>query len=206
VIVAPRTGEIDAPAFAVLMAVRIKGRATPAALAMATGMTEDDVRAAVRAARERGLLQAASGSHAGAAAPDEVVALAPDGLHALGALLAAEPCDRGALARAYDGFLTTDTALKDAITAWQLASGEAERGGRGAALRAAGAEATAVAERLAALAPRYASYARRLGAALAALRAGDERYAASPRVDSLHQVWFELHQDLLLTLGRERDT
>jgi len=205
VIVAPRTGEIDAPALAVLMAVRIKGRATPAALATATGMTEGDVRAAVRAARERGLLQAMSGSHAGAAAPDEIVALVPDGLRALGALLAAEPCDREALARAYDGFLTTDTALKQAITAWQLASAEG-RGGRESALRAAGAEATAAAERLAALAPRYASYARRLGAALAALRAGDERYAASPRVDSLHQVWFELHQDLLLTLGRERDT
>ena len=30
------------------------------------------------------------------------------------------------------------------------------------------------------------------------------RFVASPRVDSLHQVWFELHEDLLVTLGRER--
>ena len=47
-------------------------------------------------------------------------------------------------------------------------------------------------------------YVLHVGSRGVALRAGDGRYAASPRIDSLHQVWFELHQDLLLTLGRER--
>ena len=57
---------------------------------------------------------------------------------------------------------------------------------------------------LAAHAPRFAPYAGRLGAALAAVHGGDARYVANPRVDSLHQIWFELHEDLLATLGRSR--
>ena len=30
------------------------------------------------------------------------------------------------------------------------------------------------------------------------------RYVASPRVDSYHGVWFELHEDLILLAGRNR--
>ena len=30
------------------------------------------------------------------------------------------------------------------------------------------------------------------------------RYVASPRVDSYHSVWFELHEDLILLAGRTR--
>ena len=35
-------------------------------------------------------------------------------------------------------------------------------------------------------------------------REGDRRYVASPRVDSYHGVWFELHEDLILLAGRNR--
>ena len=41
-------------------------------------------------------------------------------------------------------------------------------------------------------------------AADAAARGGDQRYVASPRVDSYHGVWFELHEDLILLAGRNR--
>ena len=34
--------------------------------------------------------------------------------------------------------------------------------------------------------------------------AGDQRYVASPRVDSYHGVWFELHEDLIALAGRRR--
>ena len=34
--------------------------------------------------------------------------------------------------------------------------------------------------------------------------AGDGKYVASPRVDSYHGVWFELHEDLILLAGRTR--
>jgi hypothetical protein len=44
----------------------------------------------------------------------------------------------------------------------------------------------------------------RLNAALDRISAGDNDYVSGVRVDSYHTVWFELHEDLLATLGIER--
>ncbi len=52
--------------------------------------------------------------------------------------------------------------------------------------------------------PRLAAYRERLARAAAAAAGGDGRYVASPRVDSYHGVWFELHEDLILLAGRNR--
>jgi hypothetical protein len=53
--------------------------------------------------------------------------------------------------------------------------------------------------------PRLAAYARRLDVAAAAAAGGDSLYIASPRVDSYHGVWFELHEDLIRLAGRTRE-
>ena len=53
--------------------------------------------------------------------------------------------------------------------------------------------------------PRLADYGVRLGHALEAARGGDGRYVASPRVDSYHGIWFELHEDLIQLAGRTRE-
>ena len=34
---------------------------------------------------------------------------------------------------------------------------------------------------------------------------GDNRFVASPRVDSYHGIWFELHEDLIRLAGRTRE-
>jgi pyruvate,orthophosphate dikinase len=52
--------------------------------------------------------------------------------------------------------------------------------------------------------PRLASYLHRLDHAARLAGEGDGRYVASPRVDSYHGVWFELHEDLILLAGRTR--
>lgn len=52
--------------------------------------------------------------------------------------------------------------------------------------------------------PRFAGYTRRLERALGNVDAGDIEYISSPTVDSVHNVWFEFHEDLLRTLGRAR--
>ena len=52
--------------------------------------------------------------------------------------------------------------------------------------------------------PRLGAYGERLEMAATAAAAGDGRYVASPRVDSYHGIWFELHEDLMLLAGRTR--
>jgi pyruvate,orthophosphate dikinase len=44
----------------------------------------------------------------------------------------------------------------------------------------------------------------RLGHAIERAVGGDQRYVASPRVDSYHGAWFELHEDLIQLAGRSR--
>jgi hypothetical protein len=52
--------------------------------------------------------------------------------------------------------------------------------------------------------PRFDRYARRLGAAMRKVDGGDTAYVSTPTVDSVHNVWFEFHEDLLRTMGRAR--
>ena len=52
--------------------------------------------------------------------------------------------------------------------------------------------------------PRLSNYGRRLARALELAGGGDGRYVASPRVDSYHGIWFELHEDLIGLAGRTR--
>lgn len=56
---------------------------------------------------------------------------------------------------------------------------------------------------LAAALDRFAPYAGRLRSALERALAGDTA-AVTDRTDSYHAVWFQLHEDLLVTLGRPR--
>ena len=51
---------------------------------------------------------------------------------------------------------------------------------------------------------RYRGYRPRLEAALARLDAGENEWFTKPLIDSYHTVWFQLHEDLLNTLGIER--
>jgi predicted transcriptional regulator len=52
--------------------------------------------------------------------------------------------------------------------------------------------------------PRYSAYSARFADSLNRLSDGAVDYFTNPRVDSYHNIWFELHEDLLCTLGRQR--
>lgn len=62
-----------------------------------------------------------------------------------------------------------------------------------------------VLDRFAALAPRMGEYRRRLDHAYDMALAGEREWVSGARIDSYHTVWFELHEDLLRMLGRERE-
>lgn len=106
------------------------------------------------------------------------------------------------------GFQPLDTHMKQAVTDWQLRLDGPERvpnDHTNARWDAAVIERlTTTLDRtetwltpLATRLPRLRRYATRLDAALEKIGEGDGRYVASPRVDSLHGVWFELHEDLI---------
>ncbi len=57
---------------------------------------------------------------------------------------------------------------------------------------------------LAALLDRFSIYGSRFEHALERVRSGDASWFTSPMIESYHTVWFELHEDLLASLGIDR--
>jgi pyruvate,orthophosphate dikinase len=112
-------------------------------------------------------------------------------------------------------FPALDQRMKVTVTAWQMRDVDGAQTFNDhsdpaydarvlADLAALHADATAWLQPLAGGLPRLAIYSERLERAIAAARGGDHRYVASPRVDSYHGVWFELHEDLIQLAGRSR--
>ena len=121
--------------------------------------------------------------------------------------------DRGAAV--LDSFHDLDRRVKEVVTAWQMREADGSQ-----ALNDHGDPVYdgLVLDRLGALhgdavawlaldgRPDRAvhGYRDRLDRAARLAADGDGRYVASPRVDSYHSVWFELHEDLILLSGRTR--
>jgi pyruvate,orthophosphate dikinase len=117
---------------------------------------------------------------------------------------------------ALDAFVALDRRMKDAVTAWQLRpveGGEPELNDHADAgydaevlesLTRIGADADAWLAPLETQSRRLGGYRPRLARALELAQGGDQRYVASPRVDSFHGIWFELHEDLIQLAGRTR--
>jgi pyruvate,orthophosphate dikinase len=121
-----------------------------------------------------------------------------------------------AAAVALDEFAALDARMKETVTAWQLRPADGEpvindhadeaydRDVLGR-LEALHGDAAAWLGGLEPACPRLTGYRARLGRALVRATAGDQRFVASPRVDSYHGVWFELHEDLIALAGRTRE-
>ena len=115
-----------------------------------------------------------------------------------------------------DSFLDLDGRMKVIVTAWQMREVD------GAPVLNDHTDAAYDAAVLADLAalhvdadvwlanlmeelPRLGAYNVRLTRAADLVAGGDHNYIASPRLDSYHNVWFELHEDLILLAGRTRE-
>ncbi|MFI6484941.1 transcriptional regulator [Nonomuraea sp. NPDC050663] len=116
---------------------------------------------------------------------------------------AAELDATGARARVllvFDEFLVLNPELLDLCTAWQLRSD-------GAKVLALFADfdrrATAVIADLTAVLPRFGRYRERLSVALKLALDGRTEYLTD-EMESYHAIWFQLHEDLLVTLGIPR--
>jgi pyruvate,orthophosphate dikinase len=200
----PTTGGTVEPE-RVLRAIAIKGFALLDGIADATLATPDAVQPVVDGLVADGLVEASSGAFK----------LTESGRRRADGSVAAERDAWGVedSTAALDAFLEIDHQVKDVVTAWQMrdphtvndhADAEYDAGvlDRLATIHA---DATSWLEPIELKLPRFADYGARLTRALEAAGRGDGSYVASPRVDSYHGIWFELHEDLIQLAGRTRE-
>lgn len=198
----PAAEPADVP-MEVLHGLRIKGMAGLDALAESTGIEPSSVEAALHrlAAREQASHVEARGmwrlTESGRA------------LHADLLAQTAAPIDLDALP--YERFLGLNGEFKAICTDWQMRDDEPNDHADDAydrsvvdRLVALDAEVRPLLSKIAEVLPWTGRYADRLTAALHRIRTGDAKAFTGVLCDSYHDVWMELHEDLILTQGIDR--
>jgi hypothetical protein len=117
------------------------------------------------------------------------------------------------LAAAYERFLPLNRVLLQICTDWQVRSGGVPNDHRDPVydwgvidrLVRLDEQVGPVARGLGRHIVRFAPYRERMREARRRVEGGETDWLASPRIDSYHTVWMQLHEDLLLGLGRKRD-
>jgi pyruvate,orthophosphate dikinase len=170
--------------------------------------TEDVLQPVVDRLTEEGLLGRAAGSlllaEAGTARAEELARADREGW------------GEDAAAAGLDAFLPLDQRMKTTVTAWQMRDVDGEQvlndhsddaydASVLASLAQLHEETAAWLRSLGTAVRRFPQYLARFERAMAAVGGGDSRFVASPRVDSYHSVWFELHEDLIRLAGRTRE-
>ena len=199
------------PRLVVVTCVRLKGFADVGPIVEASGLESSlverilaDLGGAEFARRREGRVSGWTLTPAGRA------------LHA--ELVAAELADAGCepeVETGYQEFLGLNPRLLTTASAWQLRQKDGQpvvNDHTDAAhdarvigdLRALHTATAPVLDRLGSLLERFARYGARLSTAVDRVEAGDQDWFTKPLIDSYHTVWFELHEDLLSTLGKER--
>lgn len=196
-----------------LLGVRLKSLAEPAALAAVIPLDESDVAQVLGPAAEAGWVVHREGRLAG-------WTLTAAGRVEGERRLAVELDDAGArdaVAAAYADFLRLNAGLLTLCTDWQLRT----VGGQPVPndhsdpvhdkdvvdrLGALDEVAQPIVASLADALDRFARYGPRLALARSRVEGGDGDWFTKPTIDSYHSVWFELHENLLATLGIDRSS
>ncbi|MFD0852118.1 transcriptional regulator, partial [Actinomadura adrarensis] len=112
---------------------------------------------------------------------------------------------RPVVARVYDGFLPLNRELLDLCTTWQLRPADGSHDSRVLNVLADFHRRAdeAVCRDLSAVLHRFSRYRVRLSTALVRAKAGEHQYVVDD-LAAYHTVWFQLHEDMLATLGLER--
>lgn len=142
------------------------------------------------------------------------LALTPDGrqAHARCARLPAGSPEEAVAQEAYQAFLPLNTQLLRICTDWQLRPDGSLNDHSDAAydfkvlerLDRLDERIATLVNKLAEAVPRFSAYPVRLTAALDKIT-DDRQWLASPRCDSYHTVWMQMHEDLLTAVGASRE-
>lgn len=190
-----------------MMALRVQGLAAPERAAAAAGLDDLTASARLEELERAELAKQRTGKRCG-------YMLTPAGAERLEELLAQEGLRTSErLTDAYERFMLLNERVLKVCSEWQLREGDvpndhADPDYDAAVIdrltelhRRCGKGVGAFAEHAA----RYAPYATRLDDCVERLHAGDRTAFTAVMAESYHTVWFELHQDLLLTLGLKRE-
>jgi hypothetical protein len=192
-----------------LLALRLKGFAEPGAVGDVVGLDADTAATELKELEASGLAAYRAGTSLTG------YALTGEGRAEGASLLSAELDAAGArdvVDGAYRRFLELNSTMLALCTDWQVKPGEQlndhtdddydqEVIGR---LVELDDQLRPVLASLRGVLRRYEPYGPRFRAALERVLGGDIDYFTKPLVPSYHTVWFELHEDLLATLGIDR--
>ena len=192
----------------VIRALHIKGFASPEALAPVVLSDQGRVAELLQAMEGEGLLKTMG----------EMYQLTEDGKsrgeELMGADRSAWTIERASAA--LDRFLSLDQRMKQIVTAWQMKEVDGEQVlndhtdeeyDRDILDQLGNLHSDAVEwlEPLTSELERLELYLVRLRNAAEEVGDGNHEFIASPRIDSYHNVWFELHEDLIQLAGRTRE-
>lgn len=196
------------PHYTVLNTVALKKMATVAQVSADTGIPEDAVALALAQLAEAGAVATVGDA---ALPSDSAVELLAEAAEQRYGQLRSDP----AVLEMADRFEVVNTQFLQTISGWQ----QIDVGGRKVAndhsdpdydgkildrIDKQVGRLSRLIDTLAALDTRFAAYVRRFDTAGDAVVAGDLELVSSPVRDSIHNIWFEFHEDLLRTLGRAR--
>ena len=202
----PHSSEIG---WRVLYALRTKGMAEVGAVAQATQLSPDHVADALHELGERGWVRYRDGKRA------QGWMLLGEGRAEAERLATAEIEESGKrtmVTELYGSFKVLDPELKQVCTDFQIHGDQTLNDHADpdydaeviARLAEINRGVQPILARLSEAFDRFGHYGGRLDHALERVLGGDLNWFTKPTVDSYHEVWFELHEDLLVTLGIDR--
>lgn len=187
---------LDEHAFLVLNALYLKKMASTEDLAEIAGLPADQVQGIVSGFVERGWLLDVGGE----------LLIQPEGMAQVQSYYRETYSDlsqREEMLRWYARFEQINSQFTKLVTDWQQTGGEDRIQDR---IIATVERLIKLIGEITQLVPRYTDYIRRFERGVTTVDQGNPDFVCTPTVDSLHNIWFEFHEDFLTVLGRPRDT
>lgn len=187
---------IDEKNFLILNAIYLKKMATAVTVAEVTGLDSDWVEQALSEAADQGIVLAMPTGYM----------LLEGGTSSVLAYYHQTYAETRQLQEAkdwYEAFEVINARFIGQVTEWQKSEGD-ERSERN--LLKTAERLTRDMQQLLPWVPRYQGYIRRFERGLDLVDQGQRDYVCNPTIDSVHNIWFEFHEDILAVLGRPRDT
>jgi hypothetical protein len=187
---------LDEDAFLVLNALHLKKMASANDLTEISGLPADRVRAMVSDFAERDWLLDMDGD----------LLIQPEGMEQVQEYYRETYSDysqREEMSRWFARFEPINNQFIKLVTDWQQTEGDTKVEDR---VITTVERLVKLISEMTQLVPRYAGYVRRFERSMTEVDQGNSDFVCTPTVDSLHNIWFEFHEDFLAVLGRPRDT